>query len=141
MNLQRFKIIVLFLLSTLLIAAQDAPAFISFAKSNGNWELADASAPVTIFLEDDEFAGVQNAVTHLQKDFEMVTGRQALTTNITSDKSTKIIIGTYNKSKIISKLIDKAELDGKFEKFIIQTVDNPLDGVGKALVIAGSDMR
>ena len=38
-------------------------------------------------------------------------------------------------------MIEKSDLEGKYEKFIIQTIENPADGVEKALVIAGSDLR
>ncbi|MBP1664144.1 MAG: hypothetical protein H6Q19_1284, partial [Bacteroidetes bacterium] len=37
--------------------------------------------------------------------------------------------------------ITKNDLQGKREKFIIQTLENPFEGTDKALVIAGSDMR
>lgn len=35
----------------------------------------------------------------------------------------------------------KAELKGRNEKYIIKTIENPLEGVDEALVIAGSDRR
>lgn len=56
-----------------------------------------------------------------------------------------IIVGSleskYVRQLIKSKKLDKRELQGKNEKYVITTVDNPLDGVDKALVIAGSDRR
>lgn len=40
-----------------------------------------------------------------------------------------------------NKKITSADLTNKTEKYIMTVVDNPLDGVNQALVIAGSDMR
>ena len=56
-----------------------------------------------------------------------------------------IIVGSLN-SKYIKQLIqkeklEKKQLQGKNEKYIITTVDAPFNGVKKALVIAGSDRR
>ncbi len=56
-----------------------------------------------------------------------------------------IIAGT-EKNPIISQLIKSGKIDGgdlhkKREKYIIQTIDNPVDGIEKALVIDGSDRR
>ena len=57
-----------------------------------------------------------------------------------------IIAGTIGHSKIIDDLIGAGKLnvaavDGKWESFIAQLVDNPVSGSAKALVIAGSDPR
>src|SRR5690606_4142331 len=56
------------------------------------------------------------------------------------------IIGTLGKSKWIdelagSKKINAEELLGKTEKFIIQHVADPAEGIASAIVIAGSDKR
>ena len=64
-----------------------------------------------------------------------------------TDQSNQIIIvGTIGKNKHINQLIksgkiDKSALTGKNEKFVIATVDNPIVGVDRALIIAGSDKR
>ena len=56
-----------------------------------------------------------------------------------------VIIGNYH-SAIIQKLIaagkiDKEQLINKNEKFLLQVIAKPADGVDEALVIAGSDKR
>lgn len=61
-------------------------------------------------------------------------------------KSTKIILGTIGQSRLIDDLIaagkiDAAEIKGKWETFISKIIDNPFNGVDRALVIAGSDKR
>ena len=133
--------IILFLLSVAaMLSAQNAPTFISYSGDTGNWELTDTSKPISILMDENEYSGVQNAILHLQNDIEMVTGKKSVVLN-SGNQTIKIIVGTYNKNKLINKLVGKVDLEGKYEKFIIQTIENPADGVEKALVIAGSDMR
>jgi hypothetical protein len=57
-----------------------------------------------------------------------------------------VIVGTLGKSALVDRLaregrIDTAALRGKWEGYLIQTVRNPLPGVARALVVAGSDKR
>ena len=57
-----------------------------------------------------------------------------------------IIIGTIGQSTWIQQLIasgkiDRKELEGKREKYLIQTIEQPFQGVDEAVVIAGSDKR
>lgn len=133
--------IILFLLSVAaMLSAQNAPTFISYYGDTGNWELTDTSKPISILMDENEYSGVQNAILHLQNDIEMVTGKKSVVLN-SGNQTIKIIVGTYNKNKLINKLVGKVDLEGKVEKFIVQLIDNPLEGVDKALVIAGSDMR
>jgi hypothetical protein len=59
---------------------------------------------------------------------------------------TVIIAGTVGQSTVIDQLvsdkkIDVSQIKGKWESFVTQIVKNPLPGVSKALVIAGSDNR
>ena len=56
-----------------------------------------------------------------------------------------VIVGSL-KSGLIQQLVkagkvDGKQLEGKTEKYLLQVVDNPVGGVGRALVIAGSDKR
>lgn len=56
------------------------------------------------------------------------------------------MVGTIGKSRYIDSLVkegklDLASIDGKWESFIIKVVKNPMKGVDRALVIAGSDRR
>ena len=140
MNISKLYILFVLLFQVALLSAQDAPSFISFTEKSGIWELTDSN-PISILVDENEYDGVKNAVSHLQTDFEMVTDVKALSTNSSLNQNVKIIVGTYGKNQLISKLIEKSDLEGKYEKFIIQTIENPADGVEKALVIAGSDMR
>jgi Glycosyl hydrolase family 115/Gylcosyl hydrolase family 115 C-terminal domain len=115
--------------------------------SQGSFPLSSNGKSTSILLSDNDYAGVKRVVGHLQKDIFNVTDFQP---NIFIDKSTSedyiVIIGTLGKSTIIDKLvkdgkIDASQLLGKWEKFTTQIIENPIAGVKKALVIAGSDKR
>jgi hypothetical protein len=57
-----------------------------------------------------------------------------------------VLVGTLGKNPLINKLAHDKKLDvegivGKWETFLIQSVENPLPNVDRALVITGSDKR
>ena len=61
-------------------------------------------------------------------------------------KTNVVIIGTLGLSKTIDRLavggkLDVAGVRGQWESYVLQVVKNPLPGVEKALVVAGSDRR
>ncbi|KAI1809649.1 glycoside hydrolase family 115 protein [Poronia punctata] len=66
--------------------------------------------------------------------------------NDPSAKDTVIIVGTLGYSSIIGELVaggklNVSEIEGKWESFITQIVESPIQGCEKAVVIAGSDPR
>lgn len=103
------------------------------------------AAPMLIDPKDDP--GVIRAFNDLQNDILKVSQVEPVMHTGKLSKARQVIIaGTLGKSKLIDKLvakniIDASELEGKWEKFIIKTVKNPLPGIENALVIAGSDKR
>lgn len=59
---------------------------------------------------------------------------------------TVIIAGTIGHSEVIDALVASGKLDvaqtkGKWESFTSQVITDPFPGMGKVMVIAGSDMR
>ena len=76
-----------------------------------------------------------------------MTGSQPEVLSGSPGKSKQIIlIGTLGRSPIIDKLVEQGRLNvegiaGKWEAHVTQVIQNPMPGVGKALVIAGSDKR
>ena len=107
--------------------------------------VADENASF-VMVDEDDWAGVVRAVGDLQLDVERVTGKKPVVS--TSDNGSKycVIVGTLGKSKLIDALVsnrklDASDLKGKWESFVITTIDNPAPGVTQALVIAGSDKR
>lgn len=98
--------------------------------------------PIPVLVDGSDWKGVLRAVNTLKADFNRVTSVTP------ADQAAKrsIIIGTLGHSAYIDELvrqkkINKDELAGKNEKYIIQLISNPSAGIDSALVIAGSDKR
>ncbi|MFI1744889.1 glycosyl hydrolase 115 family protein [Thalassobellus sediminis] len=144
-----FSTVLLMLLVTITNNAQsiNTKQYVINEQALGSFPLASNGNVASILISDDDFAGVKRVAGHLKNDIKNVTN----TFPNTLDEELQVedylvIIGTLGKSKIINRLvtdgkIDKTGLEGKREKFITQIIDNPLTGVKKALVIAGSDKR
>jgi hypothetical protein len=102
--------------------------------------LAINGMPASI-LTDVSDKGVLRAVNDLREDLQKVTGywSQAFLSNA-------VIIGVAGQSEIIDRLIkegkiDKDDIAGKSEKYLIQTIDHPTGEISKGIVVAGSDKR
>lgn len=97
--------------------------------------------PIAVDVTDKE--GVRIAVEALSADFQRVCGEKAAILN--EPKGNRLIMVGTLQSKMLAPVIKQlgltAELDGKWEKYIITTVEKPVAGVDEALVIVGSDMR
>ena len=112
--------------------------------SSERFTLVEDGRPGPIVVSSTEDKAVLRAAGNLVKDFERVTGnRPAMSETASSDRA--IIIGSVD-SPIIKDMVargrfDVSGLQGCNEKYIIQTVSEPMDGIGEALVIAGSDRR
>lgn len=103
----------------------------------------------TVFYEEaSAYAGVKKAVKLVKKDMELVFGSYP---NVYCKEENKkdfsvIIYGTVGKSEILEQLdkagkIDLKAIQGKWEVYLFSILENPLEGIEKAIVIAGSDKR
>ena len=103
------------------------------------------AAPLLVDPRDD--AGVRRAVADLQGDIALVSGaRPALVQAGAGTAASVVIVGTLGQSALVDRLaaegkIDAAAVRGKWEGFLIQAVREPMPGVARALVVAGSDRR
>ncbi|MFT3737470.1 MAG: glycosyl hydrolase 115 family protein [Breznakibacter sp.] len=146
MPLRNYLYITYFLVSTLCLA-QKAPPFVVPANGNRTLALANSEGVVSILADSTDHKGMWLALENLQHDIEMVTGlKPGIADRSQTKESIVLIVGTLGKSRLIDQLVHDGtiaytDLAGKHEKFIIQTVDNPMHGIVQALVIAGSDMR
>jgi hypothetical protein len=107
--------------------------------------VATESAAIIRYDESDH-KGIIRAVSDLKDDIERVTGVSPKLINSKQTSDYEIVIGTIGKSKWIDGLVSTKKLDvngikGKWESFIITTIENPQPNVKKCLVIAGSDKR
>jgi hypothetical protein len=122
-------------------------AYVSATPSEGAFALATSGVPVPLVASGDDFPGVLRAASDLQADLERVTGnRPALSTDAVPAASELVLIGTLGRSPLVDRLVREKKLNvagvaGRWEAFLIEVVDQPLPGVDRALVIAGSDKR
>lgn len=103
------------------------------------------SAAIYIDQKDAEVVGL--AAEAFKGDIKLLTHVTPVVINDNRTLSAyPIIVGTMGQSFYIDQLvkedkISKATLLGKWETFSISVIQNPLKGVKRALVIAGSDRR
>ena len=122
-------------------------SYVETAWRPGSFPLVTANAAASLYVDPGDFAGVARAVKDLQADIARVTNRTVKIMRSRADAGPyAIFVGTIGKSRLIDDLIRRRKLDvtsisGKWESFLIATVNAPLPGVTAALVIAGSDKR
>lgn len=116
--------------------------FITLINETNSFPVIDNRTPIPLIIDITNDKGVLRAANNLKEDFIKVCG------NTPSSEYGKhiLIIGTLGESQYIDELVktgkfDNKELVGKNEKYIIQNIANPIDGVDEAIVIAGSDKR
>ncbi|MFS2135726.1 glycosyl hydrolase 115 family protein [Duganella sp. Dugasp56] len=109
--------------------------------------LAQAGHAARLYVDPSDYPGVLRAAVDLQADIGRVSAAKAtLTKGLQPAGADVVIIGTIGKSALIDKLVQSGALDvsaikGKWEGWQVQTLRNPMPGVERALVIAGSDKR
>lgn len=115
--------------------------------SKNNFPLATKNHVASIYVSMSDHTGVIRVAGHLQDDIFKVTSikPKLLHTNF-SGEDYVVVVGTLGKSSLINELVKQGKLDvtqlqGTWEKFTTQIIENPFQGVKKALVITGSDKR
>lgn len=115
-------------------------------KTKYAFTLASPRQTAAILYDASDAAVVKRAAELFAADVKAVTGRYPRVTSAAGETGPAVIVGTVGGSALIRRLaeagkIDTAPLEGAWERYLIQTVANPLPGIRKALVIAGSDRR
>lgn len=136
-------------------------------KTKHAFTLSSARATAAILYDASDALVVKRAAELFADDVEAVTGRRpevvGCDTPSRGEKAsgwgsltgatvkagaagTAVIVGSIEGSALIRRLaqagkIDIAPLEGAWERYLIQTVANPLPGIRRALVVAGSDRR
>jgi Glycosyl hydrolase family 115/Gylcosyl hydrolase family 115 C-terminal domain len=141
---EKFLLAALAFFSFIQLPAQDL--MISEKNAPGYFPIVSVSGPTAIYVDEKDHWLTHKAVELLRQDLEMLTGRQAsIVSRLPSSADYIIIIGSLDSSATIRSLDGEKKiwpgLAGQWEKFQLQTIDNPLKGIKKALVIAGSDKR
>ncbi|MEV6491679.1 glycosyl hydrolase 115 family protein [Actinoplanes sp. NPDC051633] len=125
------------------ISHQTSPAsshrtsdYITTVPGPGRFPLAGAP----ILVDGADHPGVVRVAGDLRTDITKVTGKEPVAGR------DPIIVGTIGRSPLIDRIIARGRLDvrgvrGKWETTVEQVVADPLPGVKRAFVIAGSDQR
>lgn len=139
-------LLILFMLNGYAQSPGEKP-YISTAGGRSYFALSANGKAATLYTGQGEYHGVIRAVTSLQADIKAVAGVAPVYDSVKSvTGGLAVLIGTIGKSALIDQLISQRKLNvdgitGKWEAHITQTIENPLPGVSRALVIAGSDKR
>jgi hypothetical protein len=123
-----------------------APVSVSGTDSAGSFTLVSGgqAAPTVIDASDAEV--VEVAAMAFVDDIRLLTGVAATVQNTLPAAVAPVIVGTLGKSAFIDQLaaagkITASEVEGKWEMFGISVIDDPFQGISRALVIYGSDPR
>jgi len=146
-KITRFLFLCAFALTAPATWALGDPAYVTSAPQAGSLELVGPKSVAAIYVDNGDHKGLRRAVADLQSDIETVTGRRPQIVHSTEAVTGHaVIIGTIGRSALLDQLIESGKLDpgavaGQWEGYHIETLDNPLPGIERALVIAGADKR
>ncbi|HEX7490638.1 MAG TPA: glycosyl hydrolase 115 family protein [Candidatus Limnocylindrales bacterium] len=121
-------------------------AFVTTVAAPDRFPLVAGRRAAALVVSSSDFPGVIRVVGDLQADIESVTGVRPAMSLDDPTVGDAVIVGTVGRSPLIDRLIaahkiDVSEIAGKWETSLQQVVQDPMPGVGRALVIADSDHR
>ena len=131
----------LWLLAAIMLPAGAAARdLLAATPSASDFMLAEGGTMANVVSDPADHEVVTFAAAHLREDIAAVSGATR------EQPGMQVWIGTLGHSAAIDRLaqagrIDVAGLAGAWEQFRIQTIDHPIPGVDRALVIIGSDRR
>lgn len=120
-----------------------ADRFVTFTNQGAAFPVVKDGSAVNIVIDNSDYEGVCLALNNLQHDIHAVCGSMPV---VSQQPQGECIIAGSLQSELIQRLmaagkINKKDLAGKREKYLLQVIDKPMAGVSRALVIAGSDKR
>ncbi|NDV81583.1 glycosyl hydrolase 115 family protein [Bacteroides sp. 51] len=126
--------------------ARDMDSLVTNNPSSGTFPLVASGKTAALCYDAADYPGVIRAIGDLRKDIERVTDCAPALHAVEMLPRQAVIIGTLGKSRRIDELVKSGKLPakdlrGKWESFVITTIDNPFPGTERAVVIAGSDKR
>lgn len=138
------KILLVLWLSIVSLSTFSTERFVHFTPVSDHFPLIADGKPCALRIDSNVDEGIKIAINNLQQDIFNVCGTKP---EISAEGKGKryVMIATYGspfiEQLIKSKKLNRNELNGKTEKYILQVVANPCEGIDEALVIAGSDKR
>ena len=110
------------------------------SNSVGSFELIADGTAASVRVDEGTEAAILQATKSFRADMSAVSGMTE------TDSQRVVIVGNIQTSKTLQTMIaedklDVSSIDGVWEGFVQAIVDEPVEGVSQALVIAGSDTR
>ena len=129
-----------------LTAAWAQEVSISQTPSGSALTLAAEGKAAAIVVSSNDAEVVKTVAACLSSDVKAVTGLSPQVKNSISSGDQPIIAGTLGQSTWIDRLagegkIDASSVEGKWETYGLQMVENPVSGISRALVVYGSTPR
>jgi hypothetical protein len=115
--------------------------------SAGAFPLATGARVADLLIDARDAKVAQLAAGAFAGDVELVTGRRPrLLSDAAACDGPVVIVGTLGRGAVVDrlareKIIDVSAVNGRWESALIAAVTDPLPGVARGLVIAGSDRR
>ena len=124
----------------------DQPVAICMADPGDGFPLITDGLPVPLVVSEGDAAPVRRAATDIVTDLGRVGDQQTELLAAPGDHTQLIIAGTLGQSPLVDGLVESGKLDvsgvdGVWEAYAQQVIDDPMPGVERALVIAGADPR
>lgn len=129
------------------LGGSGADPYLSTRPGPGRFPLVERGRAAPIVVSASDRPGVVRVVGDLRDDVRRVTGATPAVHKDTVPKGEDVVlVGTIGTSPLIDGLVSAGRLDvsgiaGKWETSLEQVVENPMPGVPRAFVIAGSDQR
>lgn len=121
--------------------------YLLFQAAAGSMPLVSNGHMTPVYVDEGEPGGLIRTVGDFREDVNRVTGKTPpLIHTAEIPGRYVVIVGTLDNSRLIRRLVDDKKIDvsaiqGKWDAFHLEVVEEPLPGVAQALVIAGSNMR
>jgi Glycosyl hydrolase family 115/Gylcosyl hydrolase family 115 C-terminal domain len=125
----------------------DTGAYIAMSDGPGRFPLVAHGSAAPVVVSTRDYPGVVRVAGDLQTDLRKVSGvRPAIATDQVPRRDEVVLVGTIGRSPLIDALVASGKLDvrgiaGRWETSLEAVVANPMPGVRRAFVIAGSDQR
>ena len=125
----------------------DDPArYVVTKPTSGSFPLFADGRAAPIVVSGRDYHGVRRVVGDLSADIERVTGTRPVVNERVPHGDDIVLVGTLGHSPLVDRLVRAGKLDvrgiaGKWETSLEQVVADPMPGVRRAFVIAGSDQR
>lgn len=97
--------------------------------------------PATVYVDADAAAPVLRVASDFAGDLERVSGKPARIVHSLDGVTGNLVVIGEVKSPLVAKLVKTTDISGQWETYKQAVVAAPAPGLGRVLVIAGSDPR